>query len=147
MTDHSPEYKILRFLNDRYELYDITDHAMRLCLYDVPKDQLESTMIRLREIKYVKNKDLKELGLTITDEGKTRLQQMQKVVDNEKNIGSKKPIWKRFETYKDILGIAGILSAIIFAFLNYQNSSNNNDLKQETKALRDSISYYHKYNR
>lgn len=85
MTENSFEYKTLRFLNDRFELYDITEFALKTALYDIPESEFNQGITSLRNIGYIKNKDLYEKGLTITKQGQIRLNQMQKVVDSEKN--------------------------------------------------------------
>lgn len=83
MTEHSFDYKALRFLNDRFERYDITDHSLKIALYDIPENEYIQGMDVLRNIGYIKNKELYEKGLTITSQGQVRLQQLQKSVDNE----------------------------------------------------------------
>jgi hypothetical protein len=84
MTEQSFEYKALRFLNDRFERYDITDHSLKIALYDIPENEYIHGLNVLRNVGYIKNKELYEKGLSITPQGQVRLQQLQKIVDNEK---------------------------------------------------------------
>jgi hypothetical protein len=84
MTEHSFEYKALRFLNDRIELYDISEHDLRTALFDIPQNEYAQGVASLREIGYIKNKDLYEKGISITTQGQVKLQQLQKIVDSER---------------------------------------------------------------
>jgi hypothetical protein len=90
MTEQSFEYKALRFLNDRIERYDITDHSLKIALYDIPENEYIQGMDILRNTGYIKNKELYEKGLSITSQGQVKLQQLKKNIDNEKRqeIGS-----------------------------------------------------------
>lgn len=136
MTEQSFEYKALRFLNDRFELYDISDHDLKTALFDIPKNEYDQGMASLREIGYIKNKDLYEKGLTVTEQGKVRLQQMQKVVDSEKK--QLKTFWERISPIRDLIGTLGVLSAIYLGWMNKDNSN----LKNENKLLQDSVNAY-----
>lgn len=140
MTEQSFEYKALRFLNDRFELYDISDHDLKTALFDIPLNEYNHGMTSLREIGYIKNKDLYEKGLTITEQGKVRLQQMQRVVDSEKK--QPKTRWERITPIRDLIGTIGVLSAIFLGWLTWYGNKENADLKSEVDSLKDSISFY-----
>ena len=78
MIDQSFEYKALRFLNDRIERYDITDHSLKIALYDIPENEYIQGMDVLRNNGYIKNKELYEKGLSITPQGQVKLQKTSK---------------------------------------------------------------------
>src|SRR6187401_1569917 len=84
MTEQSFEYKTLRFLNDRFELYNITDQTLKIVLSDFTDNDYNQGIDSLRKAGYLKNKELYQQGLSITTQGQTRLQQLQRIVDNEK---------------------------------------------------------------
>lgn len=84
MSEQSFEYKALRFLNDRIERYDITDHSLKIVLYDIPENEYMQGMGTQKKIGYIKNKELYEKGLSITPQGQVKLQQLQTIVDHEK---------------------------------------------------------------
>jgi len=137
MTQHTFEYKALRFLNDRIELYNITDYSLKIALYDFPENQYIQEIDSLRNIGYIKNKDLYEKGLSITDQGQIRLQQLQKIVDREKK--QSKPFWDRVSR---TVSIIGVISAISLGWLTWYNAKENTTLKNENKSLKDSIANY-----
>lgn len=139
MTENSFEYKTLRFLNDRVELYNITEFALRIALYDIPENELNNGLVLLREQKLIDNKGLYEKGLTITKQGQVRLQQMQKFVNHEKK--QQKTFWERIAP---ILQTLGIVSTITVAWVTWYGNKEINTLKNEKVSLQDSVTYYHK---
>jgi hypothetical protein len=84
MTEQSFEYRALRFLNDRIELYNIDDQSLKIALYDFPENQYSEGIDSLRKENYLKNKDHYDKGLSITNQGQLRLQQLQSIIDKEK---------------------------------------------------------------
>jgi hypothetical protein len=142
MTEQSFEFKLLYFLNARFELYNITEHTLKIALFDIPENEYNQGMTELRNIGYIKNKDLYEKGITITEQGKIRLQQIQKIVDKEKK--QIKTFWERTAPIRDSIGLIGIISAIILGWLNWYGNKENGTLKMEIKSLQDSASFYKK---
>jgi hypothetical protein len=138
MTDQSFEYKALRFLNDRFEVYNITDDVLKIALYDIPESEYTRGMTSLRDLGYIKNKDLYEKGLTITTQGQVRLQQMQKVVDKEKV--NEKTFWERLAPVRDTIATIGIISTVTLGWWTFSLNNDNANLKIENKTLRDSLS-------
>ncbi len=138
MTEQSCEYKALRFLNDRFELYNITDETLKVALYDIPESEYTRVMTSLRDLGYIKNKELYEKGLTITTQGQVRLQQMQKAVDKEKV--NEKTFWERLAPVRDTIASIGIVSTIILGWWTFSLNNDNAYLKIENKALKDSLS-------
>jgi hypothetical protein len=145
MTERSFEYKALRFLNDRFELYNITDHCLKIALYDFPESDYILGINSLRTAGYIKNKELNEKGLSITTQGQVKLQQLQKIVENEKRQA--KSFWEKTSPIRDAIGTLGIIAGIIFAWLKFSNDQQIADLKTEVKSLNDSVSLYRKENR
>jgi hypothetical protein len=84
MPKHCFEYKALRFLNDRIECYNITHYSFKIALFHIPEKEFIQGIDGLRNIGYIKNKELYEKDLTITLQGQIRLQQFQKIAENEK---------------------------------------------------------------
>lgn len=153
MTEHSFEYKALRFLNDRIERYDITDHSLKIALHDIPENEYIQGMDMLRNIGYIKNKELYEKGLSITSKGQVRLQQLKKSVDNENNqeIQSviKYPLGVSQELFWTVLlalvgGSFGL--GIYFGSNKFDRnlielSDTNRELKDTIKAHENTIKY------
>lgn len=153
MTEHSFEYKALRFLNDRIERYDITDHSVKIALYDIPEMEYIQGMDVLRNKGYIKNKELYEKGLSITSQGQVRLQQLQKIVENENKQGRqtiiKYPLGLGQELFWTVLialvgGAFGL--GIYFGSNKFDRnlielSDTNRDLKDTIKVRENTIKY------
>jgi DNA-binding PadR family transcriptional regulator len=86
LTEKSPEYKFLRFLNTHNEDYDIQENKLKTVLGDLTSDQFYETLQSLKKVGYIGNKELREKGLTITDQGKLRLNQIHNVIEEEERI-------------------------------------------------------------
>ncbi len=145
MTKQSFEYRALRFLNDRIELYNITDQSLKIALYDFPENDYIRGTDSLKKAGYIKNKELYEQGLSITAQGQVRLQQLQKIVDREKEQA--KTFCEKTSPIRDAIGTIGIIAGIIFAWLKFSNDQEITALKNEAKTLNDSISFYRKENK
>jgi len=153
MIEHSFEYKALRFLNDRIERYDITDSSLKIVLYDIPENEYIRGMDVLRNIGHIKNKDLYEKGLSITSQGQVRLQQLQKIIDNENKQERqsiiKYPLGLSQEIFWTVL-IALVGGAFGFGVYFGSNkfdknlielSDTNRELKDTIKVLENTIKY------
>jgi hypothetical protein len=144
MTEHSFEYKALRFLNDRIERYDITDHSLKIALYDIPENEYIQGMDHLKNVGYVKNKELYEKGLSITPQGQVKLQQLQRIVDNEKKQETqfkiKYPLGLSQELFWTLL-IALVSGAFGFGIYFGSNKFDRNliELSETNKELKDTI--------
>jgi len=144
MTEHSFEYKALRFLNDRIERYDITNHSLKIALYDIPENEFIQGMEALRNIGHIKNKELYEKGISITTQGQVRLQQLQKIVDNEKKQESqsiiKYPLGLSQELFWTLF-IALISGAFALGIYFGSNKFDRNliELSDTNKELKDTI--------
>jgi hypothetical protein len=138
MTGESFEYKTLRFLNDRFELYNITESALRIYLYDIPESEITQGLVLLREQDKIGNKDLHDKGLTITKQGQVRLQQMQKHVDKEKV--KEKTRWERWTPVREAIALLLAISGGIAVWYTISINQDKEILKNENKLLKDSLS-------
>lgn len=142
MTDQSFEYKTLHFLNERFEIYSIADHVLKTALYDIPENEYDQGMTSLRGKGYIKNKDEYEQGLTITTQGKIRLQQMQKEVDYEKiQYSSLHTKSQQVDALKNPLlwTIVGGAFLLGFYFGNNKFDRNLIELSETKRTLLDTI--------
>jgi hypothetical protein len=144
MTEQTFDYKALRFLNDRVELYNITDNSMRIALYDFPENEYVQGMVMLRQVGYVNNKDLREQGLSITSQGQIRLNQLQRIVENEKiqdaPVKIKFPLGLGQELFWPLLiAIIGGAFALGHYFGSNKFDRNLIELSEVNRDLRDSI--------
>ena len=144
MTEQAFEYKAFRFLNDRFECYDITDHSLKIALYDIPENEYKQGMDTLRNSGYLKNKELYEKGLSITSQGQVRLQQLQRIVDNEKRQESqsiiKYPLGLNQELFWTLLiALVGGAFGLGIYFGSNKFDRNLIELSDTNRELKDTI--------
>ncbi len=82
MTEES-EYKILRYLNDRNEEYNVQDNQLRGLLHTIPNDKYDKLIGSLLERKYIDHKTQNERGWTITTDGQKELNYLQTTINNK----------------------------------------------------------------
>jgi hypothetical protein len=151
------EYKILRFLNDRIEDYNIQEVALRKFLYDIPATETTSVLAELRGKGFIANKQNYELGLTITTLGQVRLNQIQREIDIEKDniittqkddiIDLQKQLlraqikdhkWKRWDIY--VGAVIGLLSSLILLFAQNRTSQKADNPDSSTEIIKVNVS-------
>ncbi len=144
MTEQSFEYKVLRFLNDRIECYDVTDQSLKIVFYDVPSNEYREGMEQLKKGGYVKNKDVHGQGISISSDGQTKLQQLQKMVDAEKKPANppalKHPLGLTQELFWTLL-LAFIGGAFGLGVYFGSNKFDRNliELSDNNRSLQDTI--------
>ncbi len=149
----SPEYRILRYLNDRSESYDITFDCLKNQLFDIDNAEFQRVYNALyKQHSYIGIKDKPKFGMTITTSGAKRLGRIENAINEYKALHASKPEQKRIiDKVLPYATLTGIITTAIFAFLNYGKNTEIDDLKIENKALRDSISvcreYIHQHNK
>jgi cation transport regulator ChaC len=128
------EYKVLRYLNDRIEDYNIQDNQLRGLLHSVPDDRYNKLIESLLERKHIDHKTQNEKGWTITNDGQKELNYLQTNINNrtsENLIASTK-----FNTYATLILAIG---AVVISILQYCQSSKQTEIMEKQLRL-DSLS-------
>ncbi|MCK6639919.1 MAG: hypothetical protein L6Q81_07515 [Bacteroidia bacterium] len=120
-TQNSFEYHILRYLNrpEVNERYDLELSDLKAALPEFTLAEFEAEFPRLERLKFIgtkdhkKNKDQASLGITITDQGKIRLNQMQNHIDTLRNLAAIQSTTDKTKDKVDLIARWGLILAVI----------------------------------